>query len=302
MLHENYKLRDLFPLILKESSEILSAKRNEHNNSVGRAGESWAEYKEPSLTAYCPDVSEELNTDARRITVVICPGGAYEFCSFREAEPIALAFNNLGYNAFVLNYSVAPQRYPQALLELSASVSFIRNNSKRFHADPEKIIVCGFSAGGHLAASLGVFWNENFIKDSLGIERGANRPDGMILGYPVITSGDYAHKYSFECLLGKNASPEQMDKMSLEKHVCDKTPPAFIWHTFSDDCVPVENSLLFANAMKKYNIPFELHIFPEGGHGLSLCTEITSKNSSQINPHCANWFSLCHEWLELNFR
>ncbi|MFO7161050.1 MAG: alpha/beta hydrolase [[Clostridium] cellulosi] len=301
MLHKVFKLRELFPELAKESLESLSEARRKHIESVGKANECWAAYREPTLTAYCPDVSPEIDKNSKRISILICPGGSYEFCSFREAEPIALAFNALGYNAFVLNYSVAPVRYPQALLEVSASMALIRNKAEIFHADPQKIAVCGFSAGGHLAASLGVFWNEEFISDTLGIEKCSNKPNAMILGYPVITSGEYTHQGSMNCLLGKNAPKELVEKMSLELQVSENTPPAFIWHTFEDDCVPCENALLFANALRKKNIPFELHIFQNGGHGLSLCNKVTSKFDEQNIPHVSNWFQLCHEWLEVLF-
>lgn len=301
MLHKVFKLRELFPELAKEKLETLSETRRKYIESVGKTDECWAPYIEPTVTAYCPNVSPELDQNAKRISVLICPGGSYEFCSFREAEPIALAFNSLGYNAFVLNYSVAPVRYPQALLEVSASVALIRSKAEYFHADPQKIAVCGFSAGGHLAASLGVFWNEQFITDTLSIGEGSNRPNAMILGYPVITSGKYAHQGSMDCLLGKNAPKELVEKMSLELQVSENTPPTFIWHTFDDDCVPCENTLLFANALRGKNIPFELHIFPKGVHGLSLSNKITAKYKEQDLPHVAKWFNLCHEWLELIF-
>lgn len=301
MLHEVYKLRELFPQFAKSSIESLKNARRTFIQADGCANEPWAEYEEPTLTAYCPAVSAELDEHPHRVSVLICPGGGYEFCSFREAEPIATAFNAMGYNAFVLNYSVAPVTYPQALLELAASVSLIRSKADYFHADKNGIIVCGFSAGAHLAASLGVFWHENFISEILGDESISFKPNAMILGYPVITSGKFAHTGSLDCLLGNNADKKLLDKMSLELQVSNETPPAFIWHTFEDGCVPVENSLLLAGALRKNKVPFELHIFPNGGHGLSLCNEITAQGEGHINHHCANWMPLCKEWINLNF-
>lgn len=301
MLHETFKLRELFPPLAKESIEALSLKRRQLMESLGKENEEWAAYKEPTVTAYCPDVSNEIDRSLQRISVLICPGGAYEFCSFREAEPIALAFTSLGYNAFVLDYSVVPERYPQALLELSAAMALIREKSAYFHADPNKIAVCGFSAGGHLTASLGTFWSDDFINETLGIRKGDNRPDALILNYPVISAGQFRHYYSFECYLGKDAPKEVVERMCLEKQVNDKTPPTFIWHTFDDNVVPVENSLLFATALREHNVPFELHIFPKGKHGLSLCSKVTSNCGEMVNPHCENWFKLCDEWLEIQF-
>ena len=256
---------------------------------------------EPTLTAYCSENTSEIDLNRKRPSILICPGGGYEFTSDREAEPVALKFLSLGYNAFVLRYSVAPERYPTALLQVSAAMTLIRRQAKKFNADTDQIAVCGFSAGAHLACSLGVFWNEPFLAKTLMIEKGSNRPDAMILAYPVITSGEYAHTGSFDCLLGKDASQELKDKMSLENQVSKEVPPTFLWHTFSDPVVPVENSLLFAGALKNSRIPFELHIYPEGPHGLSLCDYETANTDDFLNPHCGTWVNLCDQWLKLLF-
>jgi acetyl esterase/lipase len=301
MLYKVYKLLEMFPSISKESTAVLAEQRRQHMERTGESGECWAQYAEPSVTAYCPDNSPEVDARRRRVSILICPGGGYNMVSFREAEPVALAFTALGYNAFVLNYDVAPVRYPQALLELSAAAALIRDKAELFNADIDKIAVLGFSAGGHLAASLGMFWDEPFLCGTLGVKQGSNRPNAMILGYPVICSGKYAHQGSFDALLGEDASPELLSRMSLDLQVSKKTPPAFIWHTFEDDTVPVENSLLLSRALREHDVPFELHIFPRGGHGLSLCNKETSHDDIQVNPHCANWLMLCHEWLKLLF-
>lgn len=253
-----------------------------------------------TLTAYCPDNSPEIDKSRKRPTILICPGGGYEFTSDREAEPVALRLLPLGYNAFVLRYGVKAAKYPEALLEAAAAVAFIRNNAEKFNADANKIAVCGFSAGAHLAASLGVFWKEPFIAKTLGILEEKNKPNALILCYPVITSGEFAHKGSFKALIGNN-NPELLEKMSLEKQVNKDVPPTFLWHTFDDNTVPVENSLLFAKALKAYNVPFELHIYPHGCHGLSLCSDETSAAPELINPHCASWLPLCNKWLKLVF-
>jgi acetyl esterase/lipase len=257
---------------------------------------------EPTLTAYCPGNSPEIDLKRKRASILICPGGGYEFTSDREAEPVALKFLSLGYNAFVLRYSVAPERYPTALLQVSAAVALIRRQAEKFNSDIDQIAVCGFSAGAHLACCQGIFWNEPFLSETLHIEKGLNRPNAMILAYPVITSGEYAHEGSFECLLGNDAPQELKNKLSLENQVNKDVPPTFLWHTFNDQSVPVENSLLFANALRSHNIPFELHIYPEGSHGLSLCNHETADTDSLVNPHCGTWVSLCDEWLKLVFK
>lgn len=252
----------------------------------------------PTLTAYCPDNSGEIEQNRKRPTIVICPGGGYFFTSDREAEPVALHFVGLGYIAFVLRYSTNGPKYPAQLLELSAAVSFIRKNSEKYNVDENALFVSGFSAGGHLAASLGVFWNETFIRDILPIKEGDNKPNALILCYPVITSSEHGHRGSFENLLGNDAGEADFSKLSLENQVNSLVPPVFLWHTYDDACVPVENALLFATALKKFNIPLEMHIFQSGHHGLSLCDERTSNGNSMVNTQAGSWLSLCDKWMK----
>lgn len=249
----------------------------------------------PTLQTYILDGSK------KRGTVLICPGGGYGMTSEREAEPIALQFNAAGLNAFIVYYSVAPRKHPQPLLDVSRAMCIIRQNAEDWKVDSNKIAVCGFSAGGHLAASLGVHWDKEYSQNVSGIDKSMNKPNGMILCYPVISSGQYAHRGSFENLLGQDANEEQLFEMSLEHQITDKTPPAFIWHTFDDDAVPVENSLLFSQGLRNKNIPFELHIYPKGPHGLSLATAETDENNYYIYPHVATWVKLCTEWLNYLF-
>lgn len=239
-----------------------------------------------------------LDGGKKRGAVLICPGGGYGYTSEREAEPIALQFNAAGFHAFVLYYSVAPRKHPQPLLDVSRAMCLIREKADVWNIEPDKLAVCGFSAGGHLAASLGVHWDKPYLKNADGIIPGMNRPNACILCYPVITSGEFAHRGSFNNLLGETASPEMLFEMSLEHHITDKMPPAFIWHTFEDTSVPVENSLFFAEGMRKNNIPFELHIFPKGHHGLSLATpETETESGNSVDSHVALWIKLCVEWL-----
>lgn len=245
----------------------------------------------PTLTTYV------LEGDKKRGVILILPGGGYGFTSPREAEPIALKYNSAGFHAFVLNYSVSPSRYPQALFDAARAMCIIRENVDKWNIDKEKITVCGFSAGGHLAASLSVFWNEEWLFEKEGIFDGGTKPNASILSYPVITSGEYAHRGSFDNLLGEKPSEELVELLSLEKQVNKNTPPTFIWHTYEDNTVPVENTMLFATALRKQDIPFELHIYPKGGHGLSLATKETANEDIQINPHVSTWINLSIEWL-----
>lgn len=145
------------------------------------------------LYTYIRDESPEMEAH-RRPAVVICPGGGYGMTSDREAEPVALKFLEKGFQCFILRYSVEPVRFPAALLQLATAVAMVRSRADEWHVNADKIAVCGFSAGGHLAASLGVFWNREFVNGPLGLTPGDAKPNGMILGYPVITSGEFAHR------------------------------------------------------------------------------------------------------------
>ena len=201
------------------------------------------------FVGYCLDNSEEVVPDRVRPSVLVIPGGGYEMTSDREAEPIAMQFLAAGFNAFVLRYSVKPSVFPVALLEAADAMTMIREHAAEWHVDPDAIAVIGFSAGGHLAASLGVFWKKDFIAQTLGVTSDMVKPNGMILSYPVITSGKFAHTGSFECLLGEDYNDlDKRKEQSLEFQVSKDTPTTFLWHTVTDDCVPVENSLLFFNA------------------------------------------------------
>ena len=219
--------------------------------------------------------------------------------SDREAEALAVKFMAMGYHAAILRYSVAPARFPEALLQLATAVAMLRENAEKWHIDTGKIVVQGSSAGGHLAASLGVFWNKPFVAEALGMDAGKFRPNGLMLSYPVITSGEYAHRGSFEALLGEDAyDPEKRKEQSLELQVTKDTPPTFLWHTEPDDCVPVENSLFFCEALHKNKIPVEMHIYPAGSHGLSLANEETKRqDGSGIQPECQSWMELACGWM-----
>jgi len=227
--------------------------------------------KAASLCAYIPDNTVEVDIKRLHPAVVILPGGGYGFTSDRENESIALKFISEGICAFVLKYNVAPAQFPQALCEALLSIQYVREHAKEFNIDTENISVCGFSAGAHLAASTGVHWNNSYIHSLLGNRAKGINPNKLILSYPVITSGEYAHRGSFDNLLGEEAQSEKwLEFNSLEKQVSSDTPPSFIWHTYEDDLVPVQNAMLFASALIANKIPTELHIYRRGGHGLSL--------------------------------
>ena len=252
---------------------------------------------QPKMSVYLPDNSPEIQIDRKHPTVVICPGGGYAMTSDREAEPIALRFAAAGCNAVVVRDSCVPARFPAALFELSYAVAKVRENAQEWNVDTDRIAVCGFSAGGHLAASFSTLWNRDFVKEYFDYQGGENKPNGMILGYPVITSGEHAHGGSIENLLGeKTADPILLELVSAEKQVSSDTPPAFIWHTFDDACVPVENSLVLAQALAKEKISTELHIYPKGPHGLALASRETGDFA--VVPECQNWIDMAIRWLK----
>jgi acetyl esterase/lipase len=253
------------------------------------------------LKAYICDSMPNFNN--RRKAVLVIPGGGYSgVCTDREGDAVARAFLAEGFNAFVLRYSVKPYATDfRPLIQAATSIKYIRENAEHFSTDPDRIFVVGFSAGGHLAGSAGVFWNHPILSETLGdVSNGICRPTGMILCYPVITSGSFAHRGSFLNLCGKdNATDEEMAIYSLENFVNSETPPAFIWHTFADTCVPVENSLLMASALRENGVPFELHIYPEGDHGLSLATpETLGGGDGRVARHLRTWFDLSVKWTD----
>lgn len=250
----------------------------------------------PELSCYVADIHEEIGRK-NRPAIVICPGGGYSYCSKREAEPVALRFLGFGINCFVLDYSCVNKRFPTATLELAAAVKYVRDNSNKFDIDPNKILVCGFSAGGHLAGTLSNFWNNDILTGPLNCKPEDIKPNGSILCYPVLTSGDYAHEGSILNIIGEEQSKTLKELVSLEHQVSEDTPKTFLWHTADDDCVPVENSLYYMTALSKYHIPYEAHIFDKGVHGLSLCDCTSANCEAHYNPVAAKWVSLAVDWI-----
>ena len=250
-----------------------------------------------TLTCYCLDNTWETDEKRVRPAVIVCPGGGYEYTSDREAEPIAIQCLAAGFQAFVLRYHIKPDVYPTALLDAAESVLTVRRRAAEFHVDPDKIVVLGFSAGGHLAGHISNRWNEPFVAQALGCQSEEMRVNGNVLCYPVITSGEWAHRGSFQALLAEKHDA-LCPQMSLENCVGPQTPPTFLWHTYPDDAVPVQNTMLYFDALRRQNVPCELHIFPEGCHGLSLANEETRTSSGGgVVPACQSWISLCTRWI-----
>ena len=255
--------------------------------------------EQPYMDAYILDYichSAGQGIDEPRGAVVVVPGGGYAITSKREGEPVAMKFAAAGYHTFVVWYRTMPRKYTEPLEDLARAVATVRARAAEWNVNPNDITTCGFSAGGHLAASLGVFWDQPFLSELVGMDSECFRPNRQILSYPVISSGEFAHRGSFENLTGGDAS--FYDFLSLENQVSKNVPPTFLWHTASDSTVPVENSLLFAKALSAYQIPFEMHIFPKGRHGLSIAEKHSSAGSAElISPDCAQWVDLATKWL-----
>ena len=254
----------------------------------------------PTLTAYILDGSRTIQKEDRPAVLVI-PGGGYAHVSPREGERIALSYNAAGFHAFILDYCVKPHCHPLPILNAARSIEIIRENAKEWRIDADKIAVCGFSAGGHLAASISTLWNDKEIFTDDQIQNKLHKPNASILCYPVITCGDHAHKGSFVNLTGSEVENELWEKLSLEKRVSKNTPPTFMWHTFEDSCVPVENSLLYANSLRENNIPFELHIYPNGEHGTSKASHETFWDLSMFTCRSYPWIKQSIEWLYIQF-
>ncbi len=240
---------------------------------------------QPELTAVPPRAHPVM---------IVCPGGGYGMVSQREGIPVAKKYYNAGYSCFVLTYSVGEDaRGFSPLRQLAATVAHIRSHAQELHIDPEKIAVIGFSAGGHLACSLGVLYDDPRFLSVWGREENI-RPNAMVLCYPVITADEDTHPGSIHNVSGGAAvgSPEYT-YWGLNSHVDENTPPVFLWHTAADNCVPVENSLKMASALSRAKVPFELHIFPEGYHGMSVC----SREVDTPHPYNARWVDMSIAWL-----
>ena len=253
-----------------------------------------------NLYTYFLDSSIEMRPNEKRPVILMCPGGGYEMTSDREAEPMAMQFLAMGYHVAILRYSVCPVRYPAALLQVAESVLYLKEHADEYHIDPEKIVVQGCSAGGHLAANYGIAWNSPFLTKLMGMENDPERlcVAGLLLCYPVITSGEKAHEESFRNLLGEQYE-EKKEELSFENQVTPDTPPTFLWHTATDETVPVENSLYFFQACLQQGVSAELHIYPVGGHGLSLANEETCRaNGIGVQKECQSWIGLAQTWLE----
>lgn len=252
------------------------------------------------LTAYLHDPSPEMPHRALRPAMLVLPGGGYMICSDREAEPIALEWFGRGYNAFVLRYTLIDEAQPaplyrQPLLDAAAAMALLRQNAQAWQLQAQHIAVTGFSAGGHLAACLGVHWND----PDLPVDA---RPNALVLGYPVISTRaatGAGSLYAAQKLA--NGEPDWEHYFACEENVTADTPPTFLFTTFTDGVVDMRHSLAFAQALKTAGVPCELHLFDHGDHGYSLAGQETAAPTLPADPYLAVWRTLAAQWLNRLF-
>ena len=286
-----------------------------------------------TLTTYILEDSKEMLNGKKRPAVLICPGGAYMNCSDREGEPVALKFAAMGYHAFVLRYSTYYEgkeeqltagqnmkpnphcQYPIPMQEIGKALLIIREHSEEWHVDFERIALCGFSAGAHNCAMYATHWNRPVIRDCFQVEREMLRPSAVILGYGLsdyvymeeCTRDDPFAKEMFQksntAYLGRGDVDQTMlTEVSPARNVTEDMPPAFMWATAEDGLVPVQHTILMAKALADHKIPFEVHIFESGDHGLSVATQASAGAWSETNCDAAKWTDLCDAWLMKRFQ
>lgn len=237
--------------------------------------------------AFVPHIKEYVA--GSKGAVVVCPGGAYAGRAEHESDAIGEWFKSIGITAIVLEYRVAPYKHPAEISDVQRAIRYVRYNADKYGIDKDKIAVMGFSAGGHLAGMASVHYDKKMYEPTDEIDNESARPDLSILCYPVIDMGEYRHDGSRLNLIGTRPTTEMREFMSLHKQITDDTPEAFLWHTSSDDAVPVMNSLLYAQGLAERRINYEMHVYPMGPHGLGLAKD---------NPYVAKWSRDLEEWLK----
>lgn len=239
----------------------------------------------PTLTPFLPS---EKSTGA---VVIVCPGGGYTHLADHEGRPVAEWLNSIGVTAFVLKYRIGPKyHHPAPLQDAARAIRTVRARAAEWKIDPKRIGILGFSAGGHVASTIGTHFDAGNPSADDPIEQVSSRPDLLVLIYPVITMGEFTHGGSKKQLIGANASPEMVKLLSNEEQITKQTPPTFLVHTTNDAAVPVENSLHFAEQLRKSGVPFELHIYERGPHGFGL---------GGNDPVLSTWPARCADWLRV---
>jgi acetyl esterase/lipase len=241
----------------------------------------------PTITPFVPA------TNATGAAMVICPGGGYQTLSPREGHDYAVWLNQHGLTCFVLKSRLGSHgyHYPAEFQDVERAMRWVRAHAADYSIDPHRVGIIGSSAGGHLASMALTHFDSGDVTSADPIERESSRPDLGILCYAVITMGPYTHAGSKANLLGPNPSPQVVDQLSSELQVRNDTPPCFIWCTYEDKTVQMENSLMFAEALRKHGVPFDLHIYQHGRHGMALADK-----PPFAHPH--PWANDCLYWLK----
>jgi len=253
--------------------------------------------KEPTEYGFMPTLQLYLvgENDRPRPIVVIVPGGGYiTVCIKEDGDKTALQHNASGFHAAVLNYSVKPHRFPEPQIDLALSVKLLRENAEEWGIDKNMIAVCGFSAGGHLCASLSTLWNNDNLFSLSDIRSEIFKPDASILCSAILTTKVPHYKDFLAAHVGDD--PEKLKLVSCDEKVNEKTPPAFLYNTFEDQLTNVENVLYYAESLKKYNIPFELHVFPKGNHGEPWCDDLIWSKPAKSRD--CNYLKLSIDWMK----
>jgi len=258
------------------------------DGAPGAKGE--ADGDKPTLTLYLPPADK-----ATGASIVICPGGGYGHLAMdHEGHQIGQWLNSFGVAGFIVAYrhrnSGAGYSHPAPIQDAQRAIRTVRSRAKDWGVDPNRIGVLGFSAGGHLASTAATHFNESFCQPRDAIDRVSARPDFAVLVYPVIAFGEpFSHTGSQRNLLGADADASLVEKFSNEKQVTPQTPPTFLIHTWEDRGVPAENSIAFYLALRKANVPAEMHIFLKGPHGFGLGQKLDGASA---------WPGLCRKWME----
>ena len=241
-----------------------------------------------------------IKSEVPRPAVIIYPGGGYNIRAPHEAAPIAHFYNSRGYHAFVCHYRTSPNRYPAELMDAQRAIKLVRAHAEEWKVDPDRLFTLGFSAGGHLAAHYSNAYNWPEVREMFPESKPVN---ASLLCYPVITADPkHAQLGSFRNLLGKEElTREEELRFSCDKMVTAQTPPTFLWHTRQDQAVPVMNTLLYGQALAENGVPFAVHIYPEGVHGLATVDSVTNNNVPPAVAHAKDWLDAASKWLSFTF-